>query len=189
MPPRLGVIIASTRPGRVGLPVANWIVAAAEAHGGFEVERIDLAEIRLPFLDEPKHPRLGEYEHEHTKAWSETIAACDVFAFVMPEYNYGVTAPLKNAFDLLHREWSHKAVAFVSYGGVSAGLRAASQMTQIVSALNMTVAGSLPIPFVRGLVEDGTLRPNEVMEQAAPALLDELARVEEGTRSLRPRAA
>lgn len=165
--------------------MGDWVVAQAETHGGFEVERIDLAEVALPFLDEPKHPRLGEYEHAHTKAWSETIAGCDAFVFVMPEYNYGVTAPLKNAFDLLHREWRHKAVALVSYGGVSAGVRAAQQMVQIVSALNMTVAGSLPIPFVRQFVEDGVLRPNEIMEEAAPVLLDELARVEQATRTLR----
>lgn len=182
---RLGVIIASTRPGRVGLPVGDWFTEKARAHGGFDVERIDLLEVNLPFLDEPKHPRLAEYEHDHTKAWSATIAALDAFVFVMPEYNNGVAAPLKNAFDFLNREWRWKPVAFVSYGGVSAGTRAGAQMRQIVGAVNMPIAATMPIPFVRQFVKDGRLEPNEVMEQAAPDLLDELVRVEQVTRALR----
>jgi NAD(P)H-dependent FMN reductase len=72
---KLEIIVASTRPGRVGLPVAKWIEGEATAHGGFdEVEIVDLAEVNLPFFDEPKHPRLGEYEHQHTKDWSAKVA-------------------------------------------------------------------------------------------------------------------
>jgi NAD(P)H-dependent FMN reductase len=179
------VLIASTRPGRAGLPVGRWIIEQAEAHGGFEVEAIDLAELGLPFMDEPKHPRFGEYENDHTNAWSATVDALDAFVFVMPEYNHGVTAPLKNAFDFLHTEWRHKAVALVSYGGVAAGTRAAEQMRQIVGALNMPVAASMPIPFVASFIEDGELKPNDVMKRAAPALLDELERFEQASRSLR----
>lgn len=118
--PRLGVILASTRPGRVGLPVAQWVQARAALHGGFDVQLLDLAEINLPFMDEPNHPRLGRYEHQHTKRWSATVDAMDAFAVVMPEYNYGFSAPLKNAIDFLHSEWHYKPVGLVSYGGVSA---------------------------------------------------------------------
>jgi len=37
--------------------------------------------------------------HQHTKDWSATIERADAFVFVMPEYNYGFNAPLKNALD------------------------------------------------------------------------------------------
>lgn len=99
--PRLAIIIASTRPGRAGLPIGQWIYERAVAHGGFDVELIDLAAINLPFMDEPQHPRLRQYVHQHTKDWSAMIDAADAFLFVTPEYNYGLTAPLKNAIDYL----------------------------------------------------------------------------------------
>ena len=92
-----------------GLPVANWVQEAAEAHGGFEVSRLDLAEIDLPMFDEPKHPRLGDYVHQHTKDWSAQVAACDAFVVVHPEYNNGFNAAIKNAIDYLSAEWHHKA--------------------------------------------------------------------------------
>ncbi|MDQ1708740.1 MAG: hypothetical protein QOG49_125 [Frankiaceae bacterium] len=177
--PVLQIVIASTRPGRVGLPVATWFTERARAHGGFEVDVIDLAEIDLPFLDEPHHPRLRKYTHEHTKAWSARIERGDAFVFVTPEYNYGFNAVLKNAIDFLHNEWLNKPVGFVSYGGVAAGTRAMQMLKQVVTALKMLpVVEAVNIPFVGKLIEaDGTLHPDETMEPAATALLDELARV------------
>ena len=106
--PTLQIIIASTRPGRVGLPVAEWVHAAAVKHGGFDqVELVDLAEWNLPFMDERHHPRLRRYEHQHTRDWSATIDRADAFLIVMPEYNFGYTAPLKNAIDYLAHEWAY----------------------------------------------------------------------------------
>ena len=63
--PKLHVVIASTRPGRTGLPVGAWFFECAKLHGKFDVELIDLKEVNLPFLDEPQHPRLRQYEHAH----------------------------------------------------------------------------------------------------------------------------
>jgi NAD(P)H-dependent FMN reductase len=185
--PTLLVVIASTRPGRVGLPVGEWFTARAEAHGAFAVQVADLAEIALPFMDEPRHPRLHEYEHEHTKRWSATVDAADAFAFVMPEYNYSITAPLKNALDFLNQEWRYKPVGFVSYGGISAGTRAVQMAKQVVTTLRMTpVFEAVSIPFVtQFLDENGAIAANDVMELAATAMLDELARVEAALRPLR----
>src|SRR6185437_13398474 len=117
--PTLQVIIASTRPGRVGPIVGDWFLALARQHGGFDVQVSDLAELALPLMDEPHHPRLKQYQHEHTRNWSARVDAADAFVFVMPEYNYTFTAPLKNAIDYLHTEWAYKPVGFVSYGGIS----------------------------------------------------------------------
>jgi NAD(P)H-dependent FMN reductase len=185
--PKLIVVIASTRPGRVGKPVADWFVEQAELHGGFDVEVADLAEINLPFFDEPNHPRLGEYTHQHTKDWSQRIDVADAFVFVHPEYNYGFTAPLKNAIDYLHNEWKYKPVGFVSYGGVAAGTRAVQMLKQVVSTLKMTpVFEAVNIPFVAQFLDDeDRLQANEIMETAARTMLDELARVEAALEPLR----
>jgi NAD(P)H-dependent FMN reductase len=184
---KLEIIVASTRPGRVGLPVAKWFEAEAKAHGGFdEVELVDLAEVNLPFFNEAKHPRLGEYEHQHTKDWSAKVAEADAFVFVMPEYNYGFNAELKNALDYLHHEWLYKAVGLVSYGGVAAGTRAAQMIKQVLSALRMTtVAEAVSIPFVQQFLSEGEIVPNDVMATAAKAMLDELVRVTATLKSLR----
>jgi NAD(P)H-dependent FMN reductase len=184
--PVLRIIIASTRPGRAGLPVANWFIEVARAHGGFDVEVTDLAELDLPFMDEPKHPRFREYTHEHTRAWSETVAASDAFVFVMPEYNFGINAPLKNAIDYLHHEWHDKPVGFVAYGGIAAGTRAVQMTKQIVSALKLLpVYEAVYIPFVAARIDDGRFNPNDATEAAAGALLDELVRVEAALHTLR----
>lgn len=177
--PRLQIIIASTRPGRAGLPVGTWFDARARAHGAFEVELVDLAELGLPFVDEPNHPRLHRYTHRHTKGWSARVEAADAFAFVTPEYNHGFNAPLKNALDYLHSEWQFKPVGLVSYGGVSAGTRAAQMLKPVLLSLKLTpLFEAVSIPFVAKFIDDnGELQANEVMEQAADTMLDELVRV------------
>jgi len=175
--PTLQVIVASTRPGRIGRTVGEWFAAAARDHGDFEVELVDLAEVDLPFFDEPKHPRLGEYEHEHTRRWSATVSRADAFAFVMPEYNFGYSAPLKNAIDFLWNEWNDKPVVLVPYGGVSGGLRAAQLIKPVLGAVRLRPVGEVPIPFVHDRVgDDGEIEANDAMRQGASGALDALAR-------------
>lgn len=190
--PKLTVIIGSTRPGRAGLPIAEWFVTRAEAHRVFDVQVADLAEVDLPLLDEPNHPRLRRYIHQHTRDWSEIVDASDAFVIVTPEYNYGYPAPLKNALDYLHEEWQYKPVGFVSYGGVAAGTRAVQQLKQVVTTLKMLpVFDAVNVPFHTQFIDDGgQLQANEIMEQAADAMLNELVRTEVALRSLRaaPRA-
>jgi len=185
--PKLLIVIASTRPGRVGLPVANWFVQRAAEHHKFELEVADLAKVALPLLDEPKHPRLREYTQDHTRAWSATVEAADAIAIVTSEYNYGYPAPLKNALDYLHHEWVYKPVGFVSYGGVAAGTRSVQQLKQVVGALRMVPTGaSVNIPFVaQFLDENREIVANDVMVQAANDMLDELVALEAALRPLR----
>ena len=185
--PKLHVILASTRPGRAGEPIADWFVSRAREHGAFDVELVDLADVALPMMDEPNHPRLRRYEHQHTKDWSATINAADAVVMVTPEYNYGYPAPLKNAIDYLHFEWQHKPVAFVSYGGVAAGTRAVQQLKQVVTTLKMfPLFEAVSIPFHAQFIDDeGVLQANDVMEGAASAMLDELVLVEESLRGRR----
>lgn len=174
--PVLLVVVGSTRPGRVGRAVGDWVHARAQAHGAFEPRMADLAELALPLFDEPRHPRLQRYEYEHTRRWSALVDGADAFAFVAPEYNHGLVAPLKNALDYLAVEWRRKPAGIVSYGGVSAGLRAAGQLKQVLAALQVVpVGGGVPIPMIGPKVQDGVLTTNDPMEQAVTAMLDELA--------------
>lgn len=178
--PVLQVIICSTRPGRVGGAVGEWFAEQARQHGAFEVQVADLAEINLPFMDEPKHPRMRDYQHQHTKDWSARIDGSDAIVFVMPEYNYSFNAPTKNAIDFLFHEWGNKPVGFVSYGGVSGGLRAVQMLKQTVTTVQMwPTAAAVAIPFVaNGMNEDKTAyTPTDEVAESAPALLDELAKV------------
>jgi NAD(P)H-dependent FMN reductase len=188
---RLNVIIASTRPGRVGAQVADWFVPIAREHGGFEVRVVDLAELNLPFLDEPEPAVEGRgYVHEHTRRWSAITDVADAFVFVMPEYNNGYSAPLKNAIDYLYEEWAYKPVAFVSYGMSSAGLRAVNMIKQVVTNLRMMpVSDPVSIPLRQALDADGRLVATPRMDRAASDLLDELRRLSGALSTLRVGAA
>jgi NAD(P)H-dependent FMN reductase len=185
--PTLMIVIASTRPVRVGVPVAEWFEERAVAHGGFEITVVDLAAIDLPLMNEPKHPRRREYEHEHTKEWSARVEAADAFVFVHPEYNHGMTAPLKNALDYLHQEWAYKPLGLVSYGSVSAGTRAAQMIKQVAVYLKLfTVAEAVSISFVsRRIGEDGEFVADEMVEKSADGMLVEMIRLEAALRPLR----
>jgi NAD(P)H-dependent FMN reductase len=178
--PNLTIIVGSTRPGRAGAAVAEWFTGRAMQHGGFDVTVADLAEIGLPLLDEPNHPRLGQYTHEHTREWSAIADAADAFVIVTPEYNAGYPAALKNALDYLHHEWQGKPVGFVSYGGNSGGTRSVQQLKQVVTQLRMLpVNDDVSIQrFTQFLDSDGTFQPNAIIRQAADTMLDELAQTE-----------
>ncbi|HWH95293.1 MAG TPA: NAD(P)H-dependent oxidoreductase [Baekduia sp.] len=185
--PSLSILIGSTRPERVGLPVGEWFAERARRHGAFDVELVDLAEVGLPFLDEPHHPRLRRYTRQHTKDWSARIDAADAFVFVTCEYNHGYPPALKNAIDFLHEEWQHKPVGFVSYGGVAAGTRAVQQLKPVLGALKMvSLPEAVAIPFAaQHLDEDRRFQADELIEQAAVTMVDELLRTEEALRPLR----
>ena len=186
--PHLQVVIASTRSARLGPFVANWFMQCAQAHDRFELELVDLAEVNLPLLDEPAHPRLKQYVHEHTKAWSARVERADAFVFVTPEYNYSAPPALVNALDYLHHEWHYKPVGLVSYGGVSAGTRGAQVTKQICTALKMMpMFEAVSIPFFAQFVdkEKGTFTPGKTQDDAARVMLDELLRWTEAMKSLR----
>lgn len=172
----LKIIIASTRPGRKGPIVASWIYELAKENQAFNTTLVDLAEVNLPFLDEPNHPVLHQYQHEHTKKWSHIINEADAFIIVTAEYNYGYPAPLKNALDFLYREWNYKPVAFVSYGGIAGGTRAVQQLKQVVTAQKMMpVTESVNIPFFsRHINEQGVFVADDALKNSADAMFTEL---------------
>jgi NAD(P)H-dependent FMN reductase len=174
--PRLLVIIASVRSVRIGKPIADWFVSAAEEVGNFDIEVADLAELDLPLMDEPHHPRLRNYTQDHTRRWSETVARADAAVWVTPEYNYSIIAPMKNAIDYLSVEWAYLPTSFVSYGGVSAGLRGVEAAKQPLKAVGaVTTQASVMVPFAGSMMKDGEFHPSHEVEISVAPMLKELA--------------
>jgi NAD(P)H-dependent FMN reductase len=175
--PRLQVIIGSTRPGRAGAAVGRWFAARAVDHDAFDVQLVDLAEVDLPLLDEPHHPRLGRYEHDHTRRWSELISQGSAYVFVVPEYNHGYNAATKNALDYLCHEWRRKPVGFVGYGARAGGVRAVQLLKQVVGALGMIASTeSVAVAQIRERIDQdtGAFVPDPGVDAAAAALLTDL---------------
>lgn len=181
------VITASTRPGRKGPAITHWILELLKQFDAIQVEHLDLKEINLPFLDEPHHPRLKKYIHEHTIQWSKTIEGADAFIFVTPEYNFGFPATLKNALDFLFEEWHYKPVGIVSYGGLSAGTRAAQMLKQIITTLKMMpLTESVAIPFfTKHINEDEKFVSDESLDKSANAMIGALIKWTDAMKTLR----
>ncbi|WP_019052767.1 NADPH-dependent FMN reductase [Sphingobium xenophagum] len=176
--PLLGVIICSTRPGRVGPAFATWFAEAATAHGAFDVTLIDVAQLNLPLFDEPKLPSLREYTHDHTRAWSGIVMTLDAVVFVSPEYNHGPPPAAVNALSYLAREWAYMPAGFVGYGGLAGGARAIQTLRLSTNALRM-----MPMPesvlfpnFSQHLDANGQVNAQDTSRQVAGRLLDELSR-------------
>ncbi len=175
---KLQVIICSTRPGRVGPAVARWFHKFAADRSQFDVELVDLADFKLPLYDEPVHPRMQQYEHDHTKRWSASVASADAYIFVTPEYNYSTPPALVNALDFVYKEWNYKPCGFVSYGGVSGGLRSAqAAKLQITTLKMMPMVEGVAVPMVQKHIQDnGEFASNELIDASAVTMLDELSR-------------
>jgi len=161
---KIGVIVSTTRPSRVGRGIADWFLEQVKDIPQIEFELLDLAEINLPLVDEPKSAMMGQYQNEHTKKWSQTIAPLDGYVWVTAEYNHGYPAPLKNAIDTLYHEWSRKPVAFVGYGGLGAA-RAIEQLVQVAAQVNMVAIPSTTVQVIdvwSALDENGAPKPEFV---------------------------
>ncbi len=183
---KLHVIAVSTRPDRKGIHIARWVEAVARDHGKFETSLVDLAEVNLPLIDEPNHPRLRQYTKDHTKKWSAIVDAADAFVFVAPEYNYAMAPSLVNAVDYLLHEWKYKAAGIVSYGGISGGLRAAQMAKQLITAVGMMPAGDVPIAmFPQYFDADGKWTPNEIMTKSVHTMLDEVLKWATAAKTIR----
>jgi NAD(P)H-dependent FMN reductase len=170
---KIAIIIGSTRPNRKGEAVGKWVFEQAKQRSDANYELIDLKEINLPLLDEPKPASSGEYTHPHTQAWSAKIAPFDAFVFVTPEYNQGTCAALKNALDFLYKEWNDKAAGFVGYGGVG-GARAVAQLRGSAAALQMATIRPQVALMTATDWEKDAFKPAPRHEKALAAVFDAL---------------
>lgn len=173
----LKIVIASTRPGRLGEPIGHWLADRARLEGAFDrVEVLDLADMDLPLFNEPHHPRTGLYVHPHTKAWSAAVDEADALIFVSPEYNGFPPATLLNAVDYLHAEWTGTPLGVLTYGAGGGGARARRQLELLGGYLKMPVAqANFGLPNVFGQVADDVFTPIAGNDESASALVTELA--------------
>lgn len=134
--PRIAIIVGSTRPGRNGAAVAQWVLEQSQSRSDAQFELVDLVDFPLPHLDEPVPPSMGQYTADHTKNWAAKVDSYDGYLFVTPEYNHSTSGVLKNAIDFVYGEWNNKAAGFVSYGSVG-GTRAVEHLRLIMGELQI----------------------------------------------------
>lgn len=181
---RLAIIVGSTRPGRSGSLVAEWLHDAAARHpavttGRATIDLVDLAEIDLPRLDEPVPALMGQYAHVHTRRWAQLVDRYDGFVFLTPEYNHSLPASLKDAIDYLFAEWNDKAAGLASYG-THGGVRAAEHLRQVLAEVKVaTVRSQVTLSVYTDFAYDeatgdATLTPADHHEPALHEMLDEV---------------
>jgi NAD(P)H-dependent FMN reductase len=171
---RIAIVVGSTRPGRHARVVADWVLGQARARHDASYDVVDLADHPLPFLDEAMPPSLGQYQHDHTKAWAATIGSYDGFIFVTPEYNHSTSGVLKNAIDFLYAEWNNKAAAFVAYGSLG-GARAIEHLRAVCGELQIaTVRQQLSFSLFSDFENLVTFTPAAYHTDAASTLFDQL---------------
>lgn len=179
------VITGSTRPGRVNEQAAKWIHELASQREDLNVDYVDIADYKLPLLDEPMPPMMHQYSKDHTNEWAEKISKADGFIFVTPEYNRGTSAALKNAIDYLNLEWNNKAVGFVGYGTAGAS-HAVENLRIIASELHMAdVRKNVMFTPENGFENYSVIKPNDGHVQAANEMLDQLTKWATALKSIR----
>jgi NAD(P)H-dependent FMN reductase len=182
---KIAIILGSTRPGRNGAAVAEWVLGRAGSREAADYELVDLADFPLPHLDEAIPPSAGQYAGEHTRRWAETVAGYDGFVFVTPEYNHSTSGVLKNAIDYLYGEWNNKAAAFVSYGALG-GSRAVEHLRGIASELQLAhVRQQLSFSLMTDFQNYRTFTPGPQHEAAAETMFDQLEAWSAAMRSAR----
>jgi NAD(P)H-dependent FMN reductase len=160
---KIGIILGSTRPGRNGAAVANWVLEQASKRTDATFELVDIESFHLPLLDKP-----------HTIAWAEKIASLDAFVVVTPEYNHSTSGALKNAIDYLYSEWANKAAGFVGYGSLG-GARAVEHLRVIFAELQVaTVRGQVALSLFTDFEQYHIFKPSPMHDSFLTTMLDQL---------------
>ncbi|MFI8964898.1 NADPH-dependent FMN reductase [Streptomyces sp. NPDC053493] len=173
-PLHLAVVVASNREGRFGPVVADWFAARTAERDDFTTRVVDLADVDLPTA---LSHRPGPAVQAELAKVSPVLAAADAFVVLTPEYNHSFPASLKALIDWHFTEWQAKPVGFVSYGGISGGLRAVEQLRQVYAETHaVTVRDTVSFPLAHALFdEDGVLKEPSGPDTAAKTMLDQLA--------------
>jgi NAD(P)H-dependent FMN reductase len=193
MPDRILVLYGSYRSDRMGIRLADFIVAGLRARGE-DAELIDAKAVGLPMLDR----MYKEYPRGSAPPVLETLAAkiraADAFVFVTGEYNWGMQPGLKNLTDHFLEEWFWRPAAIASYsagrlGGARSGFvwhGTLSEMGMVVVSSTLTVG-----PIAQTLDADG--KPvgegGQALQRAFPRFADDLAWWTEAARMQRARKA
>lgn len=164
----IGIILGSTRDGRVSPQVGAWVKELADQRGDANYTIIDIADYKLPLLGEPGSDASGAV------AWSEIVGKQDGFVFIVQEYNHSITGALKNALDFLREEWNNKAAGIVSYGSVG-GARAAEHLRGILAELSIADVRVHPALSLFTDFENMTdFKPADVQASSVNQMLDQV---------------
>ena len=180
---KLMVIWGSSRQGRKGGPVTDWVRHAAESDSRFQLDFVDLQQLKLPFFDEPLSPfsmkSAGkDYTHPEGKIWAQRVGQAEGVIIITPEYNHGYTAVLKNALDWVGPEWVDKPVGFVSYGGVSGGSRVVEQLRTVTIELGLVqVANTIHFNFFESAFNESGQPVRESQNDKLKRMFDEVLRL------------
>lgn len=162
----IGIILGSTRQGRVSPQVGQWVKEIADKRGDANYEIVDIAEFKLPFLGEADAPGIV--------AWNEKLASLDGFVFIVQEYNHSITGALKNALDLAREAWNNKAAGIVSYGSTG-GARAAEHLRGIMGELMIADVRTHPTLSLFTDFENGTVfKPQDLHLDNVNGMLDQV---------------
>ncbi|MFA5607396.1 MAG: NADPH-dependent FMN reductase [Leucobacter sp.] len=186
---KIAIITGSTRPGRINLGVAEWVLEQAKQRGGAEYELVDIADYDLPVLDEGMPAAYGQYEKAHTQKWAEKIAEFDGFIFITGEYNHSVPPALANAITYLNREWANKAAGIVGYGSVM-GVRAVEHLRGILSELQVAhVQKQGLFSLFTDFENFSTFKPTELQAASVEPMFEQLLAWTKAMQSVRSEAA
>ncbi|MFD5465536.1 NADPH-dependent FMN reductase [Kitasatospora sp. NPDC127059] len=190
---KVAVVLGSTRAGRFGPVVADWLIGHLDARGDMTADLIDPAATPLPTVMPSWGGELSPGDVELLEAVSPRLAAADAFVFVTPEYNHSFPAALKNAIDWHNQQWHGKPIAFVSYGGLSGGLRAVEQLRVVMAELNsVTIRNTVSFHGAAQCFDADGKAKDPAADAAAKTMLDQLdwwARALRDARQARPFAA
>lgn len=164
----IGIILGSTREGRLSPQVGAWVKEIADKRDDANYTVIDIADYKLPLLGEAGKDASG------AAAWSEIIGQQDGFVFIVQEYNHSISASLKNALDYLREDWNNKAAGIVSYGSVG-GARATEHLRGILSELQIAHVRVHPALSLFTDFENGqTLKAADVQVNSVNDMLDQV---------------
>ncbi|KAF7503253.1 hypothetical protein GJ744_004044 [Endocarpon pusillum] len=176
MPQKVALITGSVRTPRVGPDVADWVASILPQDNnkdGIEIERVAIADFKLPVFDEfvipAMVPTYAQFQHEHSKKWSDAIRSFAGYIFVTPEYNAGVPGGVKNAIDYLYSEWPGKPAAVISYG-MQGGIRANEQLAY---TLEMIMKLKVVEPRVEMAFSGGSGQPDSIAASTQGKLGDD----------------
>src|SRR5579862_8468238 len=180
---KLQIVIGSTRPTRAADRVAPWVIDSARAHGGFDVEVLDLRDWPLPMFGEHVGT-IGDFQDPTysapvVKKWNQKIKEADAFLVITPEYNHSVPGVLKNAIDSVFFSFAfrNKPITAVGYsGGIAGGVRAIEHLAQIAIEAEMVPLRTATIfPQVFQAFTEQGLPLNPVADISLGIALDDLA--------------
>jgi NAD(P)H-dependent FMN reductase len=144
----IAVILCSSRKPRICPTIADYVISTIKLTSpDSNLQIVDVGKWNLPMFDEPMIPsqikNTDDYGQPHTRAWSLEVQKYSGFIFILPQYNWGYPAVVKNAIDYLFNEWHGKSAMIVSYGG-HGGTKAAAQFSQVLNGVHMNVVETMP---------------------------------------------